>query len=161
MLPSILRRDMHVFFGTYAKACKEADELLFCAGNEQAVDEACRVAPVGKLLPDYLYVHRSALDATSGRCFEFTRAAAGLPGRSKGANVIKIHRRSGKLSYLIYPEFDNDPHPALLRSICRGEPPRTGRSRAMTTPRAPTRRCCTVRTLSWPRLSAACSSSPV
>jgi DNA phosphorothioation-associated putative methyltransferase len=35
----------------------------------------------------------------------------------EGANVIKIHRRSGKLSYLVYPEFDDDPHPALLRSI--------------------------------------------
>jgi DNA phosphorothioation-associated putative methyltransferase len=35
----------------------------------------------------------------------------------EGANLIKIHRRSGKLSYLVYPEFDDDPHPALLRSI--------------------------------------------
>jgi DNA phosphorothioation-associated putative methyltransferase len=35
----------------------------------------------------------------------------------EGANLIKIHRRSGKLSYLVYPVFDNDPHPALLRSI--------------------------------------------
>jgi DNA phosphorothioation-associated putative methyltransferase len=31
--------------------------------------------------------------------------------------VIKIHRRSGKLSYLVYPEFENDPHPALFCSI--------------------------------------------
>src|SRR5205085_2408127 len=30
---------------------------------------------------------------------------------------IKIHRRSGKLSYLVYPGFESDPHPALLRSI--------------------------------------------
>ncbi len=29
----------------------------------------------------------------------------------------KIHRRSGKLSYLTYPDFENDPHPALLRSV--------------------------------------------
>ena len=28
-----------------------------------------------------------------------------------------IHRRSGKLSYLDHPEFDDDLHPALLRSI--------------------------------------------
>ena len=36
--------------------------------------------------------------------------------KSNGANIIKIHRRSGKLSYLVYPEFEDDPHPALLRS---------------------------------------------
>ncbi len=31
--------------------------------------------------------------------------------------TTEIHRRSGKLSYLVYPEFENDPHPALLRSV--------------------------------------------
>jgi DNA phosphorothioation-associated putative methyltransferase len=35
----------------------------------------------------------------------------------EGANLIKIHRRSGKLSYLIYPEFEANPHPALLRCV--------------------------------------------
>jgi DNA phosphorothioation-associated putative methyltransferase len=38
-------------------------------------------------------------------------------GDVEGANIIKIHRRSGKLSYLVYPEFENDPHPALLRCV--------------------------------------------
>jgi DNA phosphorothioation-associated putative methyltransferase len=35
----------------------------------------------------------------------------------EGANVIKLHRHSGKVSYLVYPEFETDPHPALLRSV--------------------------------------------
>ena len=38
-------------------------------------------------------------------------------GEVDGANLIKIHRRSGKLSYLAYPDFDRDPHPALLRCV--------------------------------------------
>jgi len=38
-------------------------------------------------------------------------------GEVEGANIIKIHRRSGKLSYLVYPAFENDPHPALLRCV--------------------------------------------
>jgi DNA phosphorothioation-associated putative methyltransferase len=38
-------------------------------------------------------------------------------GEVDGANLIKIHRRSGKLSYLIYPDFESDPHPALLRCV--------------------------------------------
>ena len=38
-------------------------------------------------------------------------------GEVEGANVLKIHRRSGKLSYLVYPTFDSDPHPALLRCV--------------------------------------------
>ena len=35
----------------------------------------------------------------------------------EGANLIKLHRHSGKVSYLVYPDFETDPHPALLRSI--------------------------------------------
>lgn len=38
-------------------------------------------------------------------------------GEVEGATVIKIHRRTGKLSYLVYPDFDDDPHPALHRSF--------------------------------------------
>jgi hypothetical protein len=30
---------------------------------------------------------------------------------------VKIHRRTGKLSYLVYPDFDKDPHPALHRYV--------------------------------------------
>jgi DNA phosphorothioation-associated putative methyltransferase len=30
---------------------------------------------------------------------------------------MKLHRQSGKVSYLAYPEFESDPHPALLRSV--------------------------------------------
>src|SRR5207253_11151823 len=33
------------------------------------------------------------------------------------ANLIKMHRQSGKVSYLVYPDFETDPHPALLRSV--------------------------------------------
>jgi DNA phosphorothioation-associated putative methyltransferase len=38
-------------------------------------------------------------------------------GEVEGANVIKLHRHSGKISYLVYPEFEADPHLALLRSV--------------------------------------------
>jgi DNA phosphorothioation-associated putative methyltransferase len=35
----------------------------------------------------------------------------------EGANIIKIHRRTAKLSYLVYPNFEDDPHPTLLRCV--------------------------------------------
>lgn len=38
-------------------------------------------------------------------------------GEVEGANAIKIHRRSDKLSYLDYSTFDDDPHRALQRSV--------------------------------------------
>ena len=38
-------------------------------------------------------------------------------GEIEDATLVKIHRCSGKVSYLAYPEFDSDPHPALLRAV--------------------------------------------
>ncbi len=116
-LPRTLQRDMRAFFGTYTKACQRADELLFKAGDTAAIDEACQCSPVGKLLPDDLYVHRSALETLEPLLRIYEGCGRAYLGEVEGANVIKIHRRSGKLSYLVYPEFENDPHPALLRSV--------------------------------------------
>lgn len=117
LLPLTLQRDMKAFFGTYNKACTEADELLFKAGDAAAINEACKRSKVGKLLPDDLYVHRDTLDHIEPVLRIYEGCGRAYLGEVEGANVIKIHRRSGKLSYLVYPEFESDPHPALLRSI--------------------------------------------
>ena len=38
-------------------------------------------------------------------------------GEIDHANIIKLHRFSGKVSYLAYPDFDSDPHPVLTQSV--------------------------------------------
>ncbi len=116
-LPRSLQADMRAFFGTYAKACRQADELLFKAGDPGAIDEACKRSPVGKLLPDDLYVHRDALGHLGPILRIYEGCGRAYLGEVEGANVIKLHRRTGKLSYLAYPDFEGDPHPALLRCV--------------------------------------------
>lgn len=117
MLPLTLQRDMKAFFGAYTKACAEADEMLFKTGDATAIDEACKRSKVGKLLPDDLYVHRDTLDQLEPVLRIYEGCGRSYLGEVEGANLIKIHRRTGKLSYLVYPEFERDPHPALLRCV--------------------------------------------
>ncbi len=81
------------------------------------MDEACKRATVGKLLPNALHVHRDALDLLEPLLRVYEGCARAYPGEVEGANLIKLHRHSGKVSYLVYPDFDTDPHPGLLRSI--------------------------------------------
>jgi DNA phosphorothioation-associated putative methyltransferase len=116
-LPVGIRQDIRAFFGTYATACRLGDELLFRAGNPEAIDEACRRSPVGKLLPNALYLHSSALETLEPLLRVYEGCARAYLGEVEGANVIKLHRFSGKVSYLVYPQFDSDPHPPLLRSV--------------------------------------------
>jgi DNA phosphorothioation-associated putative methyltransferase len=116
-LPIGLQRDIRAFFGSYTKACRLADARLFQAGNADAVDDACRRSDVGKLLPNALYHHRGALESLDPLLRIYEGCARAYLGEVEGANLIKLHRHSGKVSYLVYPDFETDPHPALLRSI--------------------------------------------
>jgi DNA phosphorothioation-associated putative methyltransferase len=116
-LPAGLQRDIRAFFGSYSNGCRRADERLFRAGDADVVNDACRRSTVGKLLPNALYVHRTALEALDPLLRVYEGCARAYLGEIEGANLIKLHRQSGKVSYLVYPDFDADPHPALLRSI--------------------------------------------
>jgi DNA phosphorothioation-associated putative methyltransferase len=117
LLPLSLQRDIRGFFSNYTNACRVADELLFRAGHAEAVDEAWRSSTIGKLLPTALYVHRSALEALDPLLRVYEGCARAYLCEIEGANVIKLHRDSGKVSYLVYPDFESDPHPSLRRSV--------------------------------------------
>jgi DNA phosphorothioation-associated putative methyltransferase len=108
--PDVLRQ-------LYSNGCRRADDLLSRAGDADAVHDACRRSPLGKLLPNALDVHRTALGALDPLLRVYEGCARAYLGEVEGANLIKLHRQSGKVSYLVYPDFDADPHPALLRSI--------------------------------------------
>jgi len=116
-LPTTLRRDIKEFFGSYKRACERADTLLFHAGDATAIDEACGHSKFGKLLPNALYVHRSAIDRLEPVLRVFEGCARAYLGEIVGANIIKLHRFSGKVSYLFYPDFDTTAHPVLVRSL--------------------------------------------
>lgn len=81
------------------------------------IAEACRRSPVGKLLPNALYVHRSAVDSLEPLLRIYEGCGRAYLGEIDGVNVVKLHRFSGKISYLFYADFERDPHPALRRCI--------------------------------------------
>jgi len=116
-LPATLRRDIREFFGTYKRACERADALLFRAGDAGAINEACCRSLLGKLLPNAIYVHRCALDRLEPILRVYEGCARAYVGEVDGANVLKLHRFSGKVSYLFYPDFDAVAHPALARTL--------------------------------------------
>src|SRR5262249_44562016 len=109
--------DGRAFFGSYKAACERADALLFGAGDRAAVDHACRDAPVGKLTPEALYVHVSALPRLSPLLRVYEGCGRTLTGTVEAATIVKLHRFEPKVSYLVYPTFDPEPHPVLHMSV--------------------------------------------
>lgn len=76
----------------------------------------CRSSQVGKLLPEALYVHVSALSALDPILQAYETEARRLAGAGE-ATLIKFSIAKPSISYLRYPDFDTDPHPALQASL--------------------------------------------
>ena len=89
------------------------------SANEKpdAIDAACGWSRVGKLLPNALYLHHSAVDSLEPLLRINEGCARTYLGQIEDTNLVKLHRTSGKVSYLSYPDFETDPHPALRRSV--------------------------------------------
>lgn len=111
-----LGRDIKAHFGTYTRACAVADALLYSSGDRQAIETAFSKAPIGKLTLAGLYVHRSAVSELPPVLRVYEGCAQVLIGQIEGANLIKLHRTRFAISYLYYPDFDAEAHPALSGS---------------------------------------------
>lgn len=116
-LPHGLQHDIKAFFGAYTRACSTADDLLFSVGFQPLIDAACKESTIGKLLPDALYVHQSALDLLGPTLRVYEGCARAFVGEIDGANIIKFGRQKPQVSYLIYPDFEKHPHPVLEASV--------------------------------------------
>ncbi|RCJ24988.1 DNA phosphorothioation-associated methyltransferase [Nostoc sp. ATCC 43529] len=116
-LSSQMRHDIKAFFSSYEEACQVADQKLFSLGKTGVIQTACEKSKIGKRTRGALYVHVSALAALDPLLRIYEGCASRTIGRVDGATLIKYHIEKPQISYLFYPEFDTDPHPALQASI--------------------------------------------
>lgn len=112
-LPEGLQRDMRAFFGSYTKACEQADELLYRAGDAEAIDAACQESDLGLLQENSLWLHRSAVEQLSPLLRVYEGCARAYIGETEDANIVKLHRYSGKVSYFACADFEREAHPSL------------------------------------------------
>ena len=116
-LPSEIRHDIKAFFGTYQDACEVGDRKLFSLGQTEVLKAACKKSKIGKCTRGALYVHFSALGELDPILRIYEGCASRNFGRAEGATLIKLCIDEPRISYLFYPDFDVDPHPALKASI--------------------------------------------
>ena len=115
-LPLGTQYDVRSLFGSYKAACEQADDLLFSIGDPDTLRQAARGSPIGKQTPDAIYVHIDATDFLPTELRVFIGAADALIGNVPNATLVKAHLDKPRVSYLIYPSFETDPHPALAES---------------------------------------------
>ena len=71
----------------------------------------------GKRLPTALYIARPQSEWSIGRKLDADIRRAEVAAKpDPGWNLLKIHTNEAALTFLTYPDFDEDPHPALAEA---------------------------------------------
>ena len=112
-----LRSDIRAFFGNYTRALGKGLELLYAAGDTGEIELACEELKVGWQDEQALYLHRTLLDELPPVLRAYVGCATTLFGDVSQADMIKLHKSSGKATFLVYDDFDGKPLPELKQRI--------------------------------------------
>ena len=108
--------DIKSFFNGYKQFISKAEALLFTLGNEKKMNRVLSSVNIGKILPDAVYIHPSYIKNLPIEVRAKVGVAEELIGHIDGCNLIKINKVKDKVSFLVYENFDEVEHPALMFS---------------------------------------------
>jgi DNA phosphorothioation-associated putative methyltransferase len=119
--PLRLQRDIKAFFTNHTNALSLARELLFSINEPDVINHACQdcaAGGIGVLEPGHsLTLHSLQIDQVGPVLRTYIGCAAQLYGDLDQADLIKIHIQSGKVSVMIYDDFQGLPLPRLMERI--------------------------------------------
>lgn len=116
-LSQSLRFDIREFFGNYTAALQNGMELLYAAGDPGEIELACEELKLGWQDQQALYVHRSLLNELPPVLRAYVGCATAVFGDVAQTDVIKLHKASGKVTFLGYDDFEGKPLPELRNRI--------------------------------------------
>jgi len=117
VLPASVQLDVKSFFGTYRRACALADDLLFTVGDLGKIDDACAQSSIGHLVDNALLVKRRDLTMISPLLRVYEGCARALCGEVEGCEIVKLHRYSGKVTYLALHEHEPTDRPRTATRV--------------------------------------------
>lgn len=114
-LPESIRADITVFFGSYKRGLAQGRDLLCCAADADTVVLACDEAVVGWQDERSLYVRPSLVGRLPTVLRTLIACAELLYGDMHGANILKIHKFTAKVTFLTYADFETATLPVLVK----------------------------------------------
>jgi len=112
-----LQADIKTFLGSYSSGLEESKAMLFAIGNPDVITELCNKTQFGFFDHKALYIHKSLVDKLHPVLRIYIGCSGILYGDTQNADIIKIHRWSGKVTLLKYDDFENSPLPELHERV--------------------------------------------
>lgn len=116
-LPPDRIADVRCWYGQLRDAATEADRMLMATGQMDNIRAIVRQSPVGKTSPTALYVHVDAERYLPPLLRLYAACGAMVAGRPPETTILKLRHDRAGVSFLSYPTFDRDPHPAIESSL--------------------------------------------
>ena len=118
-LDDTLQADLVSHFGGYRQAQEEGSRVLRSLGEPPTLSDAAAALPFGwrDETEGHFSIHSSLVGKLPAVLRVFIECGARLYGVSTEADVIKIHLRSRKLTFLLYDNFSRAPFPELQTRI--------------------------------------------
>jgi DNA phosphorothioation-associated putative methyltransferase len=118
-LDDTLQADLASHFGGYRQAQEEGSRLLMSLGEPSTLSDAAAALPFGwrDVTEGHFSIHSSLVGKLPAVLRVFIECGARLYGVATEADVIKIHLRSRKLTFLLYDNFTRAPFPELQTRI--------------------------------------------
>lgn len=116
-LPPDRIADVRCWYGQLRDAATEADRMLMATGQMDNIRAIVRQSPVGKTSPTALYVHVDAERYLHALLRLYAACGAMVAGRPPETTILKLRHDRAGVSFLFYPSFDRDPHPAIESSL--------------------------------------------
>ena len=116
-LSTRLQNDIKTFLGSYKSGLEESRAMLFVIGNPDIVTELCNKTKFGFFDHKALYIHKSLIKDLHPILRIYIGCAGVLYGDLQNADIIKLHKKSGKVTLLKYDDFENQPLPELQERV--------------------------------------------
>ncbi|RYD76757.1 MAG: DNA phosphorothioation-associated putative methyltransferase, partial [Verrucomicrobiaceae bacterium] len=116
-IPLRIKNDIKSFFGDLATGLARAKDLLFAAGDPDEIELACEQVQIGWQDEDALIIHRTLLNELPPLLRIYVYCAAQRYGDPSQADLIKLHKRTRKVTFQHYDDFDGKPLPELRTRI--------------------------------------------
>jgi DNA phosphorothioation-associated putative methyltransferase len=115
--PLSIQSDIRTFFKSYKDGMEKSRELLFSIGISGNIANLCDKTNFGRLDHQALYIHKSLINELHPVLRIYVGCAGVLYGDYKNSDLIKIHKNSGKVTFLKYHDFLKNPFPELRQRV--------------------------------------------